>query len=120
MQNAQNANTKKHTPGRSRQELLTNLLQNSSNARNANTLGGIIINLPIKDSKLKIIAKPNSPKTEITEVDKDSIKLNVKAQPEKGKANKEIIKFFSKLLKKQVTIKTGKTTKTKILSIQEK
>ena len=75
------------------------------------------INDYIKDNKLKIAVKTNSPKTEITSYDKtkNTIKLNVKAQPEKGKANTEIIKFFTKLTKKKTSIISGKTSKQKTL-----
>ena len=73
--------------------------------------------LPIKNNHLKIKVKPNSPKTEITKIEKDIIKLNVKAPPEKGRANREIIRFFTKLLKKKVTIIKGFKNKEKILKI---
>ena len=55
----------------------------------------------IIDGKLSITVKTNSPKTKITGYDssKKALKVNVHAQPEKGKANAEIIKFFAKLLK---------------------
>jgi uncharacterized protein (TIGR00251 family) len=70
-----------------------------------------------ENNTIKIIAKPNSPKTEIISWDdeKKALKVNVKAEPEKGKANKEIIKFFSKLSKKEVKIISGKTSKQKLL-----
>ena len=74
----------------------------------------------IKNSKLKIIVKPNSPKSEITGYNKEkqAIKINIKAQPEKGKANKEVIRFLTKALKKQITIKSGLTSKTKIIEVK--
>ncbi|MBW3015400.1 DUF167 domain-containing protein [Candidatus Woesearchaeota archaeon] len=73
----------------------------------------------IKENKLKIIVKTNSPKTEITGYDKEkeAIKLNVHAQPEKGKANLEIIKFFKKQLKKDIRIISGFKSKEKLLNI---
>ncbi|MEE9525406.1 MAG: DUF167 domain-containing protein [Candidatus Woesearchaeota archaeon] len=89
--------------------------------KSANTYGGIIINPSsyIKNNKLKILVKPSSPKNEIVSYneEKQVLRVNIKAQPEKGKANKEVINFFSKLLKKQVTIIKGKTSKHKILKI---
>ncbi|GAI82649.1 unnamed protein product, partial [marine sediment metagenome] len=45
----------------------------------------------IKNNQLKIIVKPNSPKTEIVKAEKDRLRVNVKAPPEQNKANKEII-----------------------------
>ena len=70
------------------------------------------IKLPIK-----IIVKTNSKKTQITSYDKirKAYKVEVKAPPEKNKANIEIEKYFSKLLKQKVKITSGKTSKTKIL-----
>lgn len=75
------------------------------------------INDYIVGNKLNIAVKANSPKTKIVGYDnsKKAVKVNVKAQPEKGKANAEIIKFFSRLTKKKVGIVAGKTSKIKVL-----
>lgn len=71
----------------------------------------------ISEGRLALIVKTNSPKTEISGFDKEkkALLINVKAQPEKGKANAEIIKFFSKLTKKDCRIISGKTSKKKII-----
>ncbi|MBD3313487.1 YggU family protein [Candidatus Woesearchaeota archaeon] len=71
------------------------------------------------DNLMRIIVKPNSPKSEIIAVDeaRNALRVNIKAPPEKGKANKEVVKFFSKLLKKKVEIVSGKTSKEKLLKI---
>lgn len=68
-------------------------------------------------NKIKIIAKPNSPKTEIISYDqeKDVLRLNVKAPAEENKANIEIIRFFKKLLKKNIRIISGLRSKEKII-----
>jgi len=68
---------------------------------------------------LKILVKPNSPKTEIVRWDepRGALRVNVSAPPEKGKANKEIIRFFSKKLKKRVVIKKGVSSREKVLRI---
>jgi uncharacterized protein (TIGR00251 family) len=70
-------------------------------------------------NSFKIIVKANMPKTEILSYDreKSAYRMNVHAQPEKGKANLEIIKFFKKNLKKQVKIISGITSKQKLLKI---
>ncbi len=68
----------------------------------------------ISNNSLKIIVKPNSSKTEITGFDNGRIKVNVKAPAKKNKANIEVIKYFSKLLKKKVKIK-GLSSKEKLL-----
>ena len=74
----------------------------------------------IKDNKLKILVKANASKNEILGWDKDkqTLKVAIKAEPEKGKANKEIIKFFTKLFKKKITIKSGLTSRQKIILIK--
>lgn len=73
----------------------------------------------IKNGYLKILVKPNAKKNEILGYDdsRKAVKVAVAAQAEKGKANLEIIKFLSKLLKKHVLIKSGLTSKEKVLKI---
>ena len=77
------------------------------------------INKHIKNNLLKIIVKPNAKKNEIIAYDdlKQGIKVNIKAPADKNKANKEVVKFFSRLLKKDVKIKAGLTSKEKLLLI---
>ncbi|MBS3121870.1 YggU family protein [Candidatus Woesearchaeota archaeon] len=74
----------------------------------------------IKNNHLKIIVRPNSNKSEIIEFndEKQALKVNIAAPADKNKANKEVIKFFSKLLKKRVEIKSGLTSKEKLLRLQ--
>ncbi len=73
----------------------------------------------IKDGKLKILVKPKSSETKILGYDESrkSLKVTIAAPPEDNKANKEVIKFFSKLLKKPVRIKSGLKSKEKLLSV---
>ena len=73
----------------------------------------------IKNNKLKILVKPNASKTEIIGYDdsRKALRVNVKAAPEKGKANVEIIKFFSKMLKKKIKRISGLSSREKILHI---
>jgi len=73
----------------------------------------------LKRDSVKIIVKPNSKKTEIIDYDesKDALIVNVGAPPDKGKANLEIVKFFTRLTKKKVVIKSGHSSKIKILRI---
>ena len=61
----------------------------------------------IKNNRLKILVKPNSPKNEIKAWDKEkqALRVNIKAPPTQNKANKEIIKFFTKLLKQKMPLK---------------
>ena len=72
----------------------------------------------LKKEKFKIIVKPNSRKTEITGVEKDAVRLNVAAPADKNKANIEVIRFFSKLLKKKVGIASGLTSREKIIEVK--
>ncbi|MBD3354522.1 YggU family protein [Candidatus Woesearchaeota archaeon] len=73
----------------------------------------------IKNNRLKVKIRPNSPKNQIRSWDKEKeqLNINIKAPPQKGKANKELINFMQKTLKKKVTITSGKTSKNKILNI---
>ena len=75
--------------------------------------------MQIKESKFKVIVKTKANKNELLGFDreKQAYKLNIKAAPEKGKANKEITKFLSKLFKKQVRIVSGLKSKEKIIEI---
>ena len=77
------------------------------------------INQYISNRFLKIYVKTGCPNTGITGYDeaRQAVKVNVHAPPVEGKANVEIIKYFSKLLKKKVEIKSGKTSKEKLLKI---
>lgn len=71
----------------------------------------------IVNGSLKIIVKPNKRKNKLLEYDKNkkAIKVAIKAPPENNKANIEVIKFFSKLTKKNTKIIKGKTSKEKLL-----
>lgn len=71
----------------------------------------------IKDNKLRIVVKPNSPENKILGYDenKQALKVAIAAKPEENKANIEVVKFFSKLLKKPVKIKSGLTSREKLL-----
>ena len=71
----------------------------------------------IKENKLNIIAKPNSPKTSIVEYDSNrkAVKITIAAPPDKNKANRELLKFLSKTLKKKAKIVSGSKSKYKII-----
>ena len=73
----------------------------------------------LKKEKFKVIVKPNSQKNEITGFDEkeNAIKINIAAPADKNKANKELIKFLSKALKKRVRIASGLTSKEKIIEV---
>ena len=69
--------------------------------------------------RFRIIVKTNAKKNEILGFDdeKKGYRLNIKAIPEKGKANAEIIRFLSKKLKKKVRIKSGFASKEKVIDL---
>jgi uncharacterized protein (TIGR00251 family) len=74
----------------------------------------------IKNNYLKILVKPNSPKTEILKWDfeRSALRVNIHAKPEDNEANTEVVKFFSKLIKKKVVIKSGMRSREKLLFIE--
>lgn len=70
----------------------------------------------IKNNQLKIKVIPNSDRTELKEQNGE-LKLYLQAQPEKGKANLAIIKFFKKELGLRVEIVSGEKSREKKLRI---
>ncbi len=80
------------------------------------------IELP-KSGYLRIKVLPKSPKNEVVEIlDDETIKIRIKAVPERGKANAELIKFLSKefgVQRDQITIISGKTEQLKLVKIKQ-
>ncbi|MBT4917403.1 DUF167 domain-containing protein [Candidatus Peregrinibacteria bacterium] len=82
------------------------------------------VELP-KQDYLRVKVVPKSSKNEIAEIFTDeegekTIKIKIKAVPEKGKANAELIKFLSKetgVSKSQITILNGHTSALKLIKI---
>ncbi|HLD72538.1 MAG TPA: DUF167 domain-containing protein [Candidatus Nanoarchaeia archaeon] len=70
----------------------------------------------ILNNQLKIKVIPNSDRTELKEQNGE-LKLYLQAQPEKGKANLAIIKFFKKELGLRVEIVSGEKRREKRLRI---
>ncbi len=70
---------------------------------------------------LRVKVTPKSPKNEVTQIlDDDTIKIRIKAVPEKGKANKELIAYIAKELdlpKDKVQIISGKNDPLKLIKI---
>lgn len=65
---------------------------------------------------INIIVKTNSGKKDIVK-ENNKFKVFIKALPEKGAANREIIKIFKKKLKKNVRIIRGFKSKEKVLEV---
>ena len=74
----------------------------------------------IKEDSFKIIVKPNSSKNELLGYDdvRGAYRVNIKAKAEDNKANIEIIKFFSRMLKKKVKIVKGLKSKEKVVKVE--
>lgn len=74
----------------------------------------------LKNEYVALIVKPNSKETAIEGYDnnKNALIVSVKSKAEDNKANIEIIKFFSKLLRKKVFIKSGLRSREKLLKIE--
>ena len=67
---------------------------------------------------IKVI--PNSSKTEVVEEQDNFLKIKLKASPQKGKANADLIKFLAKkyqVSKSQVEIIKGLTSRNKLVRI---
>lgn len=83
-----------------------------------------MVRLVIKETKdgiiIQIYVQPKAKKTEIEGIDewRKRLKVKVKAPPVEGKANKEVVKFFSKLLGAEVTLIRGETSREKDLLVK--
>ncbi|MCP3682455.1 MAG: YggU family protein [bacterium] len=65
--------------------------------------------------------KPNSDKNSVVGYDKeaDTYRVNIKAPADKNKANKELVKFLSKTIKKRVAIASGLKSRLKFIKVVE-
>ena len=68
-------------------------------------------------TRVRVVVKPNARESKILQQTADTMTIAIAAQPEKGKANLELIKFLSKKLKKQVRIVSGFEKRTKIVEV---
>ncbi|MFH1408713.1 MAG: DUF167 domain-containing protein [Nanoarchaeota archaeon] len=67
------------------------------------------------EGMITVIVKPNAKKTELLGYDeaRQAYKIAVKAPPEGGKANSELLRFIKKETGKAAVIVRGKTNRTK-------
>ncbi|MBP1912513.1 DUF167 domain-containing protein [Thermococcus stetteri] len=75
----------------------------------------------IKDGVLLLIyVQPKAKKNAVEGVDewRGRLKVRIAAPPVEGKANKEVVKFLSKLLGAEVSIVTGETSREKDLLVR--
>lgn len=71
--------------------------------------------LPIINNRLRVRVKPNSRKSELLKVEEGVAHLAIAAPPEDGKANAEVERFLTRLVKRKATIKSGFTSKEKLV-----
>ncbi|MFH1127418.1 MAG: DUF167 family protein [archaeon] len=67
---------------------------------------------------ISVKVKTNQPGFRITSTG-DPITVELKSKPEKNHANLELVKMFTKILKKPVYLISGKKSKNKILKIEK-
>lgn len=65
----------------------------------------------------QVIVKTNQPKTEILEETDNLLKVALKAKPEEGKANKELINFLSKKYSAEIKIIKGIKNRKKLIKL---
>ncbi len=70
----------------------------------------------VKNGLLELKVIPNAGRTGLKE-ENGGLRLYVKAVPEKGKANAELIRFFKKEYQLSVRIKSGGSGREKVLEI---
>ncbi len=75
----------------------------------------------VKNNTLNVLVKPNSGENKVVGYDdfRDAVKINIKAEPEKGKANVELVKFLRKLTKKEVRVVSGHTIHQKVIKLED-
>ena len=76
--------------------------------------------MQIKEKRFRIIVKANSAKNEILGFDpeKNAYRVSIREPAEGNKANKEIIRFLTKTLKRKVFIKSGLAYKEKLIETE--
>ena len=71
----------------------------------------------VKNNRLAVRVKPNARKSLALKIEDSALYLAIAAPPEGGKANAEVVRFLTKLLKRKATIKSGFTAKDKTVLI---
>ncbi len=76
---------------------------------------------PMKTESIKLIVKPNSSVRGVYGIYRDRIKIKLNSIPEKGKANKELVRFISGRIgipEKNIKIVAGEKSNYKELSLE--
>ena len=74
----------------------------------------------MKTDNIKLYIRPGAAETRVEGIYQDRIKIRINASPEKGRANKELIKFIAGILsipKSRISITSGKTSNYKEIQI---
>lgn len=69
--------------------------------------------------RINVKVRPLSGRQDIIKLDEKHFMIYLKSAPEDNKANSELIKLLHKYFKKEVVIKSGLTSKNKIVEIKE-
>ena len=75
----------------------------------------------MKTDSIKLYIRPGASETRVEGIYQDRIKIRISAPPEKGKANKELLRFIAKVLlipKSRISILSGKTSNYKEIQIK--
>ncbi|MBI2140188.1 YggU family protein [Candidatus Woesearchaeota archaeon] len=73
--------------------------------------------MEIQESRFKVIIRPNSPKNSIVGYDggRKAYLVSIREKAEDNKANRELVKFLSRELKRRVRIKSGFSSREKLI-----
>lgn len=74
----------------------------------------------MKTDNIKLYIRPGASETRVEGIYRERIKIRISAPPEKGKANKELIKFIGGILsipKSRISIISGKTSNYKEIQV---
>ncbi len=67
--------------------------------------------------KVFVSVKPNSGKQEVEKISESEFKVYLKSAAKEGKANMELLKVLQKYFGKEVKIKSGKSSRKKIVEV---
>ena len=67
--------------------------------------------------KINVKVKPNSGIQKVEQLSGNEYKVFLKSVPENNKANKELIRILSKYFKEEVKIKSGFTSRKKVVEV---
>jgi uncharacterized protein len=72
-------------------------------------------------ARFRVAARPNAGRNAVVGLHEGALKVQLNAQPEKGKANKALIAYLAKALgvsRRDLTLVAGQTARTKTLAVE--